>query len=89
MRSELRLRDFAVYYNDGEIRLIEYNGMPHYELTNWSHDMTEQQMKDVLKINKKRDSIKKKRTTELNIPLLVIPYWEFDKIETLVKFFIQ
>ena len=63
--------------------------MPHYELTNWSHDMTEQQMKDVLKINKKRDSIKKKRTTELNIPLLVIPYWEFDKIETLVKFFIQ
>ena len=37
----------------------------------------------------KHDNIKSKYCIINNIPLLVIPYWEFDNIETLIKNFLK
>lgn len=67
------LFDFAIFKADGELsHLIEYNGKQHYEENNYfNRPLKEQQKSD----NQKIDYCLKH-----NIPLIVIPYWDFDKI---------
>lgn len=58
---------------------IEYNGKQHYEPVEFfggKKNFNEQ---------RKRDKIKEKYCKENNIPLLVIPYWEFDNIEKILE----
>ena len=64
--------DFGIYEKDQLIRLIEFDGIQHYEEQQYfSHNLTD---------NKKNDKIKNEYARSKNIPLVRIPYWERDKI---------
>jgi hypothetical protein len=60
--------------------LIEYDGVFHYEK---QYDL------DGFKTLKIHDKLKDMYCKEHNIPLLRIPYWEFDNIEFLLTNFID
>lgn len=62
--------------------LIEYNGQHHYHPMHFGHAA------DVLLGIQRRDAIKAAWCKKNNIPLLIIPYWEFDNIEKLVTEFL-
>lgn len=63
--------DFAIFKNNNLRCLIEYQGIGHYEEGDWLLN---------LKIRKERDEKKRKYCEENNIPLIEVPYWDFDKI---------
>lgn len=68
--------DFAVFCNNDDLEfLIEYDGEFHYQ------DIYEDGNYEVLQIHDKR---KNQYCKNNNIPLLRIPYWEFDKIEQIL-----
>lgn len=72
--------DFAVFIDDNLICLIEYDGEFHYRdyFKDNQHERT-----------KAHDKIKNAYCEDNNIPLLRIPYWEFDNIEKLVTEFLH
>lgn len=75
--------DFAVYKNNNLSFLCEYQGIQHYEPVDFASkgkEWAEQQFV----INQKKDKLKKKFCNDNNIPLLEIPYWEFDNIENMI-----
>lgn len=74
--------DFYVY-TDIINFCVEYNGQQHYEVVDyWDGE-------EGLKGVERRDNIKIKFCETKKIPLLVIPYWDFDRIEVLVMDFIK
>lgn len=72
------------YLSDYRIA-IEYNGKHHYEPVRFSYSILEEQAKENLRLQKKKDKIKEKYCRDNDIRLLVIPYWEFDNIEKIMK----
>ncbi|MFW6047524.1 MAG: DUF2726 domain-containing protein [Candidatus Woesearchaeota archaeon] len=75
--------DFAIFDNqDNLFCLIEYDGIFHYEIIKGM--TTEKRLKE----QQKNDKIKNQYCEKNNIPLLRIPYWNFDNInEILDKYF--
>lgn len=72
--------DFGILDNQlGLIGLIEYDGIFHYE---------KQYENDGFENIKKHDKLKDKYCISHDIPLLRIPYWDFDRIEELISTFI-
>ena len=66
------LFDFAIFKNGILSHLIEYNGEQHYKENKYfSQTLQEQKKSDNKKIN---------YCLKHNIPLIIIPYWDFDKI---------
>lgn len=67
--------DFAIFDNEDKIQLlIEYNGEQHYTpIEKWGGE-------EKLAIQQERDTRKIEYCKNNNIPLLVIPYWEYDRI---------
>ena len=65
--------------------LIEYDGEGHYKLIFGS---TIEEKQKNLEYCQKNDQIKNEWAKTNNIPLLRIPYWDFDRIEELVEAFI-
>ena len=64
--------DFGIYENGKLVRLIEFDGIQHFEEQNYfTHDLTS---------TKNNDIIKNKYNKDNNIPLVRIPYWERDKM---------
>ena len=64
--------DFAIYQDNKLIKLIEFDGIQHFEEQKYfTHSLTE---------TKNNDIIKNKYAKDNNIPLIRIPYWERDKI---------
>jgi hypothetical protein len=59
--------------------LIEYQGKQHYEPINFG-SKTKNAIES-LNSTKRRDQIKRNWCQKNKIPLIEIPYWEFDKIE--------
>ena len=73
--------DFAILNKDNIPKiLIEYHGLQHYKVAySWNDsedDLLERQRKDKLKEQWAKDN---------NIPLYIIPYWEFENIEIILK----
>ena len=67
--------DFAIFENGKLVALIEYQGDIHYHSTGgWN-------TKERLLENQERDKIKASYCRSNNIPLLIIPYWDYDKID--------
>lgn len=64
--------------------LIEYQGKQHYEPVRFfgSSDINEFEVFEKQKIH---DDRKKQYAIERNIDLLIIPYWDFDNIESIIK----
>ena len=73
------------FYLDDLILLIEYDGEFHYKALMGS---TLKEKQKNLEDCQRRDKIKNKWAEENNIPLLRIPYWDFDRIEELIEAFI-
>lgn len=73
---------FDFYLKDKKV-LIEYNGKQHYEEMEFFGGI-----KSFLE-QKKRDKIKVKYCKENNIPLLIIPYTEYERIEEIVSDFLE
>lgn len=72
--------DFAIFYNDKLIYLIEYDGEFHYEKYYKEQNFERQQ---------RYDKLKNEYCIKNNIPLVRIPYWEKDNIsEILTDIFI-
>jgi hypothetical protein len=65
--------------------LIEYDGEFHYKALIGSTPEIKQKN---LEIQQKRDKIKTEWAKANNIPLLRIPYWDYDRIEELIEAFI-
>lgn len=72
--------DFAII-NNRDVFLIEYDGSQHYR--GWMG------RKDSLLKIQQRDNIKNQYCKDNNIPLLRIPYWEFDNIEKILEEWLQ
>ena len=67
--------DFAIFENNKLIALIEYQGDIHYHTTGgWN---TQERLIE----NQKRDKIKQDYCKEHNIPLFIISYWDYEKID--------
>ena len=67
--------DFAIFEDKKLIALIEYQGDIHYHTTGgWN-------TQDRLEENQKRDKIKQEYCKKRNIPLLIIPYWDYEEID--------
>jgi phage FluMu protein Com len=65
--------------------LIEFDGEGHYEAC---FGKTVEEKKVNLEDCQNRDKIKNEWAKRKNIPLLRIPYWDFDKIEELIDEFL-
>lgn len=74
--------DFALYENSNVKCLIEYHGIQHYddEHLHWGKPV---------EVTQERDNIKSKWAKDNNIPLFVIPYWEFENIDTILSGLIE
>jgi hypothetical protein len=79
--------DFLVI-NNGNRYLIEYQGEHHYMTVGWGSHSTVN-LKDKLNLIQKKDEIKKKWCEDHGIPLLIIPYWEYDCIEDIIENFLK
>ena len=66
---------------------IEYNGHHHYKPVRFSYSISEEQAKENLRLQKKKDKIKEIYCEDNNIPLLIIPYWDFDSMDILLEDF--
>ena len=76
--------DFAILdKNNNPILMIEYDGEQHYRPVNFG-GISDKEAKENLRLTKKRDKIKTDYCKNNNIPLLRIPYWDFDKIEKIL-----
>lgn len=75
--------DFAILSNGTVDSLIEVNGQQHYNpIDIWGGEKK-------LQIQKRNDEIKIKYCQDNNIPLLIIPYWEIDKMEEIIDSWIS
>lgn len=78
-KLELPLRfDFAIKEKSGIRLLIEFDGRQHFEAVTFYGGVR------YLKLTQKRDRIKNDYAKENNIPLLRIPYTEYDNIEEIL-----
>lgn len=73
--------DFGIYNIDGELtHLIEFDGEQHYKfIPLWHGD------EEGFIMQQQRDAIKTKFCQEKNIPLIRIPYTDYDKISIILK----
>lgn len=79
--------DFAIELNDRNC-CIEYQGEQHFVSVNFG-SKTEDQTKKKFAQLQKRDQIKRDWCKENNVPLLEIPFWEFENINSILEKFIR
>ena len=78
--------DFALIDNNEQVyALIEYDGKQHFEEVDFSGNGDADE--NLWRVQK-YDSIKDEFCKRHNIPLLRIPYWEYDRVELLLEKFI-
>lgn len=77
--------DFAVTINE-QLYLIEFDGMQHYSIDKQFGNNNKEE-----KFNKtqRNDQRKNEYCKNNNIPLLRIPYWEIDNINSLLDSFLK
>lgn len=75
--------DFAVFCDSG-VKLIEFDGSQHFFHRNsgWNNASS-------LSSTQRRDAIKNEYCLTNNIPLLRIPYWKIDKIDSILASFLD
>src|SRR5258706_651963 len=76
--------DFGIPYDDGSWKCIEHQGEQHFfpvDFAGRGEEWAKQEFKEL----KRRDKIKAKYCKDNNIPLLIIPYLDFDRIEEILS----
>jgi predicted Zn-ribbon and HTH transcriptional regulator len=76
--------DFALLRENKLTLLIEYDGIQHFEPTDFAGKGEEWAIEQFI-MTKQRDQMKNEYCKENNIPLFRIPYWKFDEIESIVS----
>jgi ssDNA-binding Zn-finger/Zn-ribbon topoisomerase 1 len=71
--------DLAIFKKDGSPFIIEFHGIQHYEIVDIFGG------EKGFKSRQKRDKIKEQYCEKNYIPLLVIPYWDFDNIDQILE----
>jgi hypothetical protein len=71
------LFDFVIYFKK-YVFVCEFHGEQHYASIEYFGG------EQTFKTRKERDKIKQKYCEENNIPLIIIPYWDYDKIEEIL-----
>ena len=79
--------DFILNHLHDNPMVIEFDGIAHFLPTRFG-GISEEKAQENLITAQRRDKIKNDYCLEYNIPILRIPYWDFDKIESLVMNFI-
>lgn len=74
-----RCLPFDIYLDDYNV-LIEYQGEQHYKPVKYSSE-TQEEADIKFEYTQKHDEIKRQYCKDNNIPLIEIPYWEFDDLE--------
>ena len=74
--------DFVLKRNNQILLAIEFDGKQHFEEVSFFY---KNNTKESLERNQKRDKIKTEFCKQNNIPLLRIPYWDFDRIEEILE----
>lgn len=73
--------DFVIFKEDKSLKiLIEYHGLQHYQVAHSWND-TEEDLKE----RQRKDKLKAQWAKNNNIPLFVIPYWEFENIDNILN----
>src|SRR5690606_27301002 len=70
--------DFGIYNNNELLMLIEYQGVQHYEPREYFGGEKE------FKVRQQNDNIKREYCRKNKIPLLEIPYYEFNNISSIL-----
>lgn len=65
--------------------LIEYDGKQHFEPRKFSSNVSDKKAEEVFNNIKRRDQIKNKYAKDNGIKLIRIPYYDFDRIEEILK----
>jgi len=81
--------DFLVKIDEKKGFLIEYQGQQHYRLVPRSKSWTNEKAMNELEIIQKNDRIKAKWARKNKIPLLIIPYWDYEKIPERISNFLN
>jgi hypothetical protein len=79
--------DFAIFNDKEKTKLkclIEYDGEHHFKAVRFG-GISLEIAENNLKTQKQRDNLKNKYCKDNNIPLIRIPYWEFDNIEQILS----
>lgn len=76
--------DFAIYSDNELVLLVEYQGKQHYEPVNFG-GISDKKALDKFNLQKVNDKIKKKYCKANNIPLLIIPYWDYGDVEKILN----
>ena len=71
--------DFALMSSDKRVILIEYDGKQHYEPIDFFGGQEQ------FEYQRQNDNIKSQYCKDNNIPLLRIPYWDFNNIEQILE----
>jgi hypothetical protein len=80
--------DFAVMERGVVVGLIEYQGEQHYTPIRFA-SLSDLKGTQRLEVVRERDAIKVRYAAAEGIPLLIIPYWDFCNIESLVTGFLR
>ena len=68
---------------------IEYDGIQHYEATDFTSTMSEHQIQEKFKKVQKNDQIKNQYAKDNNWTLIRIPFTEYDNIEQILAAYIE
>jgi hypothetical protein len=80
--------DFIVKLPNGKGILIEYQGVQHYKPIRRSRSWTKKKTLYKFKEIQERDKIKSEWANKNKIPLIVIPYWEYENIPSFIGEFL-
>ena len=76
--------DFSITKNNEPILMIEYDGQQHFSPTAFGNGFSSESLDDIFARQKLHDKIKNDYCFDNNIPLLRIPYWDFENIEEIL-----
>ena len=80
--------DFALFKDDVLVGTIEYNGEQHYKPVDFNgHGVDEAKL--AFEKVQERDKVKSDYLKAHGIPQLIVPYWQFNEIETLVMQYLK
>lgn len=77
--------DFVIFDKYEIVGCIEFDGQQHYRPVNFNEHYTQDEICKRYEEQKERDIIKNNYCQENNIPLLRIPYWEVDNIDSILQ----
>lgn len=86
-KNSLRF-DFGVFDNDELLFLIEYDGVQHFNPTNFNNLMSKEEVEKQFKDTQKKDKMKNDYCLKNNIKLLRIKYTKLNKVEEILTQYI-